>query len=67
MDATSTGATCDKCGVAALETWMHSERGDDGHQPDGRILQFCHHHGRQHQLGLYLKGFRLVEVAPVPA
>lgn len=67
MDAISTGARCDKCGVAALETWLHSERGDDGHEPGGGIVQLCGHHSHEHEVALYRKGFRLVEVAPVTA
>jgi hypothetical protein len=55
MDAKSTGPRCDKCGVAALETWQHQTTGQD--------LQFCAHHSRQFQLKLYDEGFRLRQAA----
>jgi hypothetical protein len=55
MDAKSTGPRCDKCGVAALETWQHQNTGED--------LQFCAHHSREYQLNLYANGFRLKAAA----
>lgn len=55
MDAKSTGLRCDRCGVAALETWQH--------RYSGKLLLFCAHHSREYQLGLYDKGFRLMEAA----
>lgn len=58
---------CDRCPAAPAETWLHSEVGSDGLEPSARILTLCRHHSREHQLPLYDQGFRLVEVAPVPA
>ena len=69
MDGISTGPRCElpSCPAAALETWQHLDRGDNGHDPSGCIVQFCRHHGREFGPSLFGKGFRLVEVAPVPA
>jgi hypothetical protein len=59
--------TCDRCCAAPLDTWLHSDIGDDSLEPSARTLTLCRHHSRENQCKLYDQGFRLVEVAPVPA
>lgn len=58
MDAKSTGPRCEdpRCPAAALETWQS--------QTTSRIVQTCHHHGREWQMALYDQGFRLMESTP---
>ncbi|MGZ4518889.1 MAG: DUF7455 domain-containing protein [Mycobacteriaceae bacterium] len=52
-----TGTTCDRCGVAAMETWQNKA---------GDRLDLCRHHGHQYELSLHDRGFRLVAATRVP-
>ena len=46
---------CDKCGTRSFEVWWHPRTWD--------LFSFCLHHGREQQIGLARRGYRLFMTA----